>query len=130
MRLLPIILLLAVPTTVHAGSASLSIDDLGARHGQALAAAKLCPGARTTPKVAELAASQPVADRAAFEVASRRILAAWDKAFACTDVDPAQNPREANSCRKNKILTCTSTWSEIGPDGSAVPGLLEFAPAN
>jgi hypothetical protein len=118
------------PAAAQSGSSNLSIDELGARHGQALAAARICPGARTTPKVPELAASLPAGSQPAFEAASSRILAAWDKAFACKDVDPAQYPREVNSCRKAKILSCSSTWTEIGPEGSAIPGLLEFAPAD
>src|SRR5512137_1521501 len=125
--LLPLILVapLAVPVQ---GSATMSIDEQGARHGQAIAAAKICPGARTTPKLGELAASVAQADRAVFEATSARIVAAWEKAFLCTDVDPAQSPREVNGCRKSKILSCTSTWTEIGPEGTALPGLLEFAP--
>jgi hypothetical protein len=115
---------LAAPVTAQ----NLSIDEQGARHGQALSAAKICPGARTTAKVAALAASIKDADRAAFDAASQKIVVAWDKAFLCQDVDPAQAPREINSCRKSKILSCTSTWSEIGPEGAALPGLLEFAP--
>ncbi len=104
------------------------VDEQGARHGQALAAMKTCPGARTTAKVGELAAAIPGSDREVFDAASTRIVAAWDKAFRCTDIDPAQFPRELNGCRKSKILSCTSAWREIGPDGSALPGLLEFAP--
>jgi hypothetical protein len=110
------------------GSAPPSIDEQGARHGQALAAARICPGARTTAKVGQLAASIPLGRRTEFNAASDRIVAAWNEAFACRDVDPAQYPREVNSCRKSKILSCSTTWSEIGPEGSALPGLLEFAP--
>jgi hypothetical protein len=113
-----------------AAAQNLSIDEQGARHGQALSAAKICPGARTTAKVTTLAAAIRDADRAAFDAASQKIVDAWDKAFQCQDVDPAQAPREINSCRKSKILSCTSTWSEIGPEGTALPGLLEFAPAD
>lgn len=112
----------------HAGAASLSIDEQGARHGQALSAAKICPGAQTTAKVAALAAAVNETDRAAFNASSQKIVVAWDKAFICQDVDPAQYPREINACRKSKILSCSQTWSEIGPGGSALPGLLEFAP--
>ncbi|MGE5266570.1 MAG: hypothetical protein ACM3L9_04305 [Deltaproteobacteria bacterium] len=130
MRFLPIALLMLFPADAQSGGSSLSVDELGARHGQALAAAKICPGARTTAKVTELAASLTTGERPAFEAASNKILAAWDKAFACKDVDPAQYPREVNSCRKAKILSCSSTWTEIGPEGSAIPGLLEFAPAD
>lgn len=112
----------------NVGAQALSIDEQGARHGQALSAAKICPGARTTAKVATLAASIKDADRAAFDAASQKILAAWDKAFLCQDVDPAQYPRDINACRKSKILSCTTSWQEIGPEGAALPGLLEFAP--
>lgn len=112
----------------HAGAASLSIDEQGARHGQALSAAKICPGARITANVAALAEAVNESDRAAFNASSQKIVVAWDKAFVCQDVDPAQYPREINACRKSKILSCSQTWSEIGPDGSALPGLLEFAP--
>lgn len=120
------LLITVLPGTGEAGD--LSIDEQGARHGQAVAAAKLCPGARQTAKTAALAASIPEAEREAFEAASRRIQLAWDKATECRDVDPAQYPREFNSCRKTKILNCSATWTEIGPEGSALPGLLEFAP--
>lgn len=127
-RTLVIALTFTTPASAQTGAANLSLDERGARHGQALSAAKICPGARTTAKVAALAASIPASDRPAFDAASTRILAAWEKAFLCQDVDPAQAPREINSCRKSKILSCTSTWSEIGPEGSALPGLLEFTP--
>ena len=123
-----IAVVLAAPLSAHAGAPRLAIDEQGARHGQALSAAKICPGARTTTKVAELAAAIPAGDRPAFEAASKKIVGAWDKALTCQDVDPAQAPREFNSCRKSKILSCTSTWREIGPDGAALPGLLDFAP--
>ena len=130
MRLLGAVpFLLIVPSAaVSGGSAPPSIDEQGARHGQALAAARICPGARTTAKIDELAASIPPDRRPEFNAASDRIVAAWNEAFACQDVDPAQYPREINSCRKSKILSCSTTWSEIGPEGSALPGLLEFAP--
>ncbi len=124
------ILTALISISASAGAENMSVDEQGARHGQALSAAKICPGARTTAKVADLAASMKDADRATFDAASQKIVIAWDKAFLCQDVDPAQAPREINSCRKSKILSCSSTWSEIGPDGTALPGLLEFAPAD
>jgi hypothetical protein len=124
------VLFLLIPPSaaVSGGTAPPSIDEQGARHGQALAAARICPGARTTAKIDELAASIPSDRRPEFNAASDRIVDAWNQAFACQDVDPAQYPREINSCRKSKILSCSTTWSEIGPEGSALPGLLEFAP--
>lgn len=127
-RLAPIATLFLIASP--AAGETLSIDEQGARHGQALSAARICPGARTTAKVDTLAAGIADADRATFDAASQKIVLAWDKAFLCQDVDPAQAPREINSCRKSKILSCSSTWSEIGPEGTALPGLLEFAPAD
>jgi hypothetical protein len=124
-----IILLLALTAPVAADGAD-PIDEQGARHGQAIAAMATCPGAKTTLKVAELAAAVAPGDREAFQAASDRIVKAWQKAFACQDVDPAQSPREMNGCRKAKILSCTMTWREIGPEGSALPGLLDFAPSS
>lgn len=121
---------LMLPAAASAQTAApLSVKEQGARHGQALAAAKICPGARVTANVAALAAAVADADKAAFAASSADIVAAWDKAFACTDVDPAQT-REINGCRKAKILSCSTTWQEIGPDGMALPGLLEFKPAD
>lgn len=121
--------LIALAAAASAAAAqNFTIDEQGARHGQALSAAKICPGARTTAKVNALATAIKAADRVAFDAASQKIILAWDKAFLCQDVDPAQAPREINSCRKSKILSCTATWSEIGPEGTALPGLLEFAP--
>jgi hypothetical protein len=125
----PRLLILAAcswPLIAEAGE--LSIDEQGARHGQAIAAAKICPGARETAKLAAMAAGIAEPDREAFTAASKRIQLAWEKAVHCRDVDPAQYPREINSCRKTKILNCTTTWTEIGPEGTALPGLLEFAP--
>jgi hypothetical protein len=126
---LSVFVLCAMAAPVAAGSAD-PIDEQGARHGQAIAAMATCPGAKTTVKVAELAAAVAPDDREAFQAASNRIIEAWQKAFACKDVDPAQSPREMNGCRKAKILSCTMTWREIGPEGSALPGLLDFAPSN
>jgi hypothetical protein len=123
------ILLIAIVAPVAADSAN-PIDEQGARHSQAIAAMATCPGAKTTAKVAELEAAIAPDDREAFKAASNRIIEAWQKAFACQDVDPAQSPREMNGCRKAKILSCTMTWREIGPDGSALPGLLDFAPSS
>jgi hypothetical protein len=126
---LSVFLLFAITAPVAADSAD-PIDEQGARHGQAIAAMATCPGAKTTIKVAELAAAVAPDDREAFQAASNRIIEAWQKAFACQDVDPAQSPREMNGCRKAKILSCTMTWREIGPEGSALPGLLDFAPSS
>jgi hypothetical protein len=108
-------------------AAELSAADQGIRYGQALAAVRTCPGARLTPKAAALEQGVAIAERGAFRDASDRIVAAWANAFACKDVDPAQT-RDINGCRRAKILSCTTTWQEIGPEGTALPGLLEFRP--
>ncbi len=108
---------------------ALSPEVAGAHHGQAVAAARICPGARLTPAAdaAITAYSGAAADQ--FAAQSALIVAAWEKAFSCTDIDPAQF-RDINGCRKSKILSCTTAWREVGPDGSELPGLLEFRPAD
>lgn len=99
----------------------------GAHHGQAVAASRICPGAQLTAGARALEAQYSQQDAVTFAAASKRIIAAWEQAFACVDVDPAQS-REINGCRRAKILSCTAAWSEVGPDGSAIAGLLEFRP--
>lgn len=122
--------LLLIPVSAMAADApSPGPKERGQRQGQALAAAKICPGARTTAKVATLADGLDGAALKEFEAGRSEVTAGWDKAFSCTDVDPAQS-REINGCRKAKILSCSVTWQEIGPEGTAFPGLLEFKPAD
>ena len=113
--------------TVVPPAATLSVTELGARNGQALAAVRICPGARLTAKAETLGAGLAGSDLAMFRDESDRIVTAWARAFACRDVDPAQS-RDINGCRRAKILSCTTTWQEIGPDGTALPGLLDFRP--
>lgn len=126
-RVLFAILATLIACPAAAGAAEMTSEDQGIRYGQALAAARTCPGARLTPKAAALEEGVAVTERRTFRDASDRIVAAWANAFACKDVDPAQT-RDINGCRRAKILSCTTTWREIGPDGTALPGLLEFRP--
>lgn len=107
--------------------APLTVKDLGVRHGQAIAAVRICPGARLTVKVATLGTNLTRPDLAVFRDESDRILTAWASAFSCRDVDPAQT-REINGCRRAKILSCNQTWREIGPEGTELPGLIQFRP--
>ena len=106
---------------------SLSLEERGARHGQALAAAEICPGAKLTPKVELLAENLRGQDLDLFLTHSKKVVLDWKTAFGCKDVDPAQT-RDINGCRRAKILSCSMTWQEIGPEGTALPGLLEFNP--
>jgi hypothetical protein len=121
------ILATSLAQTAPSGAAEMSAADQGIRYGQALAAVRTCPGARLTPKAIALEQGVALTDRGTFRDASDRIVAAWANAFACKDVDPAQT-RDINGCRRAKILSCTTTWQEIGPDGTALRGLLEFRP--
>lgn len=106
---------------------SLSVQEQGARHGQALAAARFCPGALLSDKAEKLGATLNKNEREVFNDNSEKVEKAWEKAFQCTDVDPAQT-REINGCRRAKIMSCTMTWQEIGPEGTALQGLLDFKP--
>ena len=106
---------------------NLTLEERGARHGQALAAARFCPGAKLSEKAEKLKETLNQDEILVFTKQSENVLISWEKAFLCTDVDPAQT-REINGCRKAKILSCTTTWKEIGPEGTAFQGLLEFKP--
>lgn len=130
--IVPVLSVAVISVIAHAGEPqrpALSPDVAGAHHGQAVAAARICPGARLTPAIDAAARIYTGAAADQFATQSAHIVAAWEKAFSCTDVDPAQF-RDINGCRKSKILSCTTAWREVGPDGTALPGLLEFRPSD
>jgi hypothetical protein len=79
-------------------AADMPAAEAGARIGQALSAAKLCPGARATSKITALAKSYGETNQAVIKTEADKIVASWDKA-----------------------------WGEIGPEGTAIPGLLDFS---
>ena len=122
----PSTLALVCSLALATGASAADIDprEIGPRIGQAHSAAKICPGARLTPLAGSITTRVTASERAAFDSGVAEVTAAWTKAFDCVDVDP-ETKREL-ACRKMKILSCNAAWQEIGPEGTALPGLLEF----
>jgi hypothetical protein len=97
--------------------------EAGARYGQATSAAKICPGGVVTAKAEALAKSFTGADLETFKAEAAKVTAAWDKAFACNEIEPSGRPTQ---CRTIKVRSCREAWIEIGPEGRAIPGLLNL----
>ncbi len=107
-------------------SAEPSAADKGIRFGQAQSAVAICPGMILTASAGKLRADQAAADLQDFDREAGKIRKAWSEAFDCIDLDPETH--RFTSCRRTKIASCNAAWSEIGPDGSAIPGLIGFKP--
>jgi hypothetical protein len=124
-RTMAAVICLVVASPVACIAADLSPADAGARMGQALSAARFCPGAKTTSKMADLPKAYSDADQAVIKAEAGKIVAAWAEAMTCVESNP--EIKMYTGCRKTKIMTCNATWREIGPDGTEWPGLVEFA---
>lgn len=97
-----------------------SAKDRGARYGQALGASLVCPFVHLLPAAEELRPSQPGADREQFEAEAKRVALVWQKTLAC---DPRA---DINRCRVLSEKSCSEAIRELGPEGTAVRGVLEF----
>ncbi len=100
--------------------------EAGVRFGQAKGATQICPGARLLPKAETLASAYAGADLAAFNEQAGKTLENWKTTFACQDWD--QETKHTTSCRQMRIASCNMAWKEIGPEGNALPGLIDFRP--
>jgi hypothetical protein len=112
---------LAPISVAYAGD--ISASDAGARYGQAQSAAKFCPGGKVTVKAETLAKSYTGETAATFKSGAETVIAAWDKTFACIEIDPATNRQ--TQCRKMRLTSCRQAWVEIGSEGKDLPGLLD-----
>ncbi len=99
---------------------ALSAKDRGARYGQALGASLVCPFVHLLPAAEELRPSLPGADREQFEAEAKRVALVWQKTLAC---DPRA---DINRCRVLSEKSCSEAIRELGPEGTAVNGVLEF----
>jgi hypothetical protein len=106
-----------------ASAGDISVAEAGARYGQAKAAAKFCPGGTVSAKAETLAKSFVGENTAVFKAEEVKVTEAWDKAFACIEVDP--NTNRTTQCRKMRLTSCRQAWIEIGAEGRNVPGLLD-----
>jgi hypothetical protein len=107
----------------RASAGDISVAEAGARYGQAKSAAKFCPGGRVTAKAETLAHSYIGENIAVFKAEEVKVTEAWDKAFACIEIDP--NTNRTTQCRKMRITSCRQAWIEIGVEGRNIQGLLD-----
>lgn len=106
-----------------AQAADVTAAEAGARFGQATAAAKTCPGGKVTAKASGLVGAYTGEDAAVFQAEALKVTDAWEKAFACVEVDPTS--RRTTQCRKMRLTSCRQAWIEIGPEGRDLAGLLD-----
>jgi hypothetical protein len=93
--------------------------EAGARYGQALGVALICYGLRTTPAMDRLPSQYTGDARTEFDSESEKTLAAWREAGSCKK---AGGP---NPCRLVHEWSCSAALKEIGPEGTALRGLVE-----
>lgn len=109
-------------TTMRAAisSANLTPYDVGSRYAQAVGASETCPGGKITDKAAILTSVYTGAELAVFGAQEKKIYDAWMRAKHCAQDEPT------NQCKVVIDESCASAISEIGPAGTAFPGLLEI----
>jgi hypothetical protein len=105
--------------SAKAAVAKLTPRDAGARYGQALGAIEVCVGTTLTEKASALGSVYTGADLEAFKAQSAKIYGAWIKVKHCVRQD------DPNQCKVIMDESCTAAIAEIGPSGTALPGLLE-----
>jgi hypothetical protein len=106
-------------TAVALPEPALPAREAGARYGQALGVALICYGLRTTPAVDRLPSQYQGDARSQFDAESAKIVTSWRDASSCKK---AGGP---NACRLMHEWSCAAAFREIGPEGTALPGLVE-----
>ena len=110
-----------VDSAAAATESALAPRDAGARYGQALGAVQVCYGSKITGKAEALLTRFTGADQDAFKAQAAKIFDAWGKVKGCVD------QHDPNRCKVITDKSCLAAEAEIGGNGSAVPGLVEFA---
>ena len=82
-----------------------------------------------TDKANALAGNFQGADLEVFKAESDKVVAGWKTGLACSDTDPETGKMNVR-CRQIKLMSCRQAWVEIGPEGSAIPGLLDLSLAD
>jgi hypothetical protein len=108
--------------SARAAVAGLPPKDVGARYGQALGAVEICIGAKVTDKASALNSVYSGSDLEAFKAQAAKIYDAWLKVKNCVRQD------DPNQCKVIMDESCAAAIAEIGPAGTAVPGLLDAPP--
>ncbi len=95
--------------------------EAGRRFSEAAGAALLCYGLRIrTDQVAELRSKYRGDALTEFDEQAAKTLQAWQATKTC---EHANGP---NECKVSQQWSCLQAVQEIGPGGSAVPGLVEL----
>ena len=102
--------------------ANLTPRDAGSRYGQALGAAEVCTGIKATERALTLSALYEKEDLETFKAQEKKIYDAWIRVKHCIRED------DPNHCTLIIEESCAAAVTEIGPAGSAMPGLIEPPP--
>lgn len=107
-------------TRAAVAAANMTPKDAGARYGQALGAVEICIGSKISPKASTLESIFSGTDLEEFKAQAAKIYDAWIKVKNCVRQD------DPNQCKVIMDESCASAISEIGPSGTALPGLLDL----
>lgn len=105
-------------TRAAIAATNLTPYDIGSRYAQARGASETCPGGKLTDKAAVLPSVYNGPELDLFNAQEKKIYDAWMRAKHCPQDDPS------NECRLVIEESCAAAVSEIGPAGSALPGLF------
>lgn len=111
---------LLTATRAAIAATNLTPYDIGSRYAQARGASETCPGGKLTDKAAVLPSVYNGPELDVFNAQEKKIYDAWMRAKHCAQDDPS------NQCKLVIDESCAAAISEIGPSGSAFPGLFEI----
>lgn len=94
----------------------------GTRYGQALGAIEICHTLELTDKAKTLKAGFDGNELSVFDRQATEIFDAWRKVRGCA------NATDPNQCKIIMDRSCVAALQEIGPNGTAISGLLELKP--
>ena len=110
----------AAPAPVTGELPKLTAKDAGTRYGQALGAIEICYGSKVTDKAKALEADYAGAELEDFKTQAAKVLEKWLKVKDC------RKQNDPNQCKIIMDKSCLAAEAEIGPAGTAMPGLVEF----
>lgn len=119
-RAIGIILMgLSSGATIAMAQSDVDAKEAGARYGQALGAIEICIGSKLTSKAEDLKASHADANAEVFTTEAAKVFQAWAAVKNCN------RAKDPNQCKIVMDKSCAAAFAEIGPMGTAYPGLLE-----
>lgn len=111
---------LLAATRAAVTASNLTPYDVGSRYAQALGASETCTGGKMTDKATVLSSLYTGANLEEFSAQEKKIYDAWMRAKHCAEDD------SQNQCKIVIDESCAAAISEIGPSGTAFPGLFEM----